>query len=309
MSENNKIKDAIAMFVRGEEEQATTQLLALESKVKDKNLRLQIIDILLSSLDPIDENLKLISLSTEGEEIANYNGAKDLQAHFMSRKAEFLLTQVSFLQYRQQNLKLSPKWFEFSTIANKKEYEKLTEQIQKTEIEIEGLLNQSLILAEESGNKKVLGRILMQNGSIVSTRYLHLKSEYLRGRLQTKLWLAFDIFKHPFLEGSFILSRKHAKKLSTLIKIFTKYFMDAAKIFETLNDPTEGYAYHNFANSLKSAYLFKKATFYCDKAQQIAEKYNDQLLKRKADDLKKGITARNKDIPDYTNGEGRKQKQ
>ena len=121
MSENDDIKEAVAMLTRGEEQQATAKLLALESQVKDKNLRLQIIDILLSSLNPIDQNLKLISLSTEGEEIANYFGAKDLQAHFMSRKAEFLLTQVSFLQYRQQNLKLSPKWFQFSTIADKEE--------------------------------------------------------------------------------------------------------------------------------------------------------------------------------------------
>lgn len=307
MAENDDIKEAMAMLIQGAEQKAIAKLLALESQTTNKRLRLKIIDLLLSSLDPIDKTTKLIALSDEGAKIADNYGAKNLQAHFMSRKAAFLLTQVSFLQYRQQNLKLSPKWFQFSIEADKEEYEKLTNNIQETEAEIEYLLKKALILAEESGNNKVLGRILMENGSILTTRYLHLKSEYLRGRLQTKLWLAFDVFKHPFFEGLFIFSRKHAKQLKTLIKTFTKYFIDAAKIFEALNDPTEGYAYHNLANSLKSAYLFKKARVYWKKAKTVAEKYDDQILKRKTDDLEKEISARNKNIPDYVNGERRKQ--
>jgi len=280
----------------------------MEARIIDKNLRIQIIDLLLSALDPVDKYEKLILLSFEGAKIAEEYGQKDLQAYFMSRRASFLITKISFLQYKQRNLKLAPGWIEFSTKIDKNEYGKLTTEIEKIEIEIEDLLEQASVLAKESGNKKVLGRVLMEISSIESTRYLHYKSECFNNRFRTKLWLTFEILRHPFFEYLIIFSKKESKKLQSFINVFTENSLQAAQIFEELNDPTAGYAYHNLANNLKSTYEFKKAKKYLKKAKIIANKYGDKLLNQRINDLEKEIKNKNRDIPDYINGE-RKRKQ
>ncbi|MBU1445733.1 hypothetical protein KKD70_00520 [Patescibacteria group bacterium] len=305
MSKKDDLQSAISLLQQGKRKEAAAQLLSLEAKITDKGLRIQLIDLLLSALDPVDECERLIILSSEGAKIANDYGRKDYQAHFMSRKAEFLMTKISFLQYRQSNLKLSPEWFEFSTEADKNEFNELTAKIDLIEKEIEELLQESLQLAEESGNKTALGRVLMERASIESSRYLHYKAKFLHNNFRAKLWLKFDFLRNPFFEQLIIYPRKHAKRLQSFINAFTSNFLRAAKIFEELDDPTAGYAYHNLAIHLKSSYAFRAAKKYFRKAKKIAEKYDDPLLKSKVNELEISINAKNQDIPDYVNGEKR----
>lgn len=305
MSEKDNLQNAINLLMNGRRKEAAAELLNLESKITDKNLRVQLIDASLSALDPVKESDKLIEMSEEGIKIAGDYGKKDMQAHFMSRRADFLMTKVAFLQYRRQNLKLAPGWIEFSTEADKQEYEKLTAQVEKLEKEVNDLLAQALILAEQSGNKNVFGRVLMAKGSVESLRYIHYKTECMRGNLRTRLWLKFEFLRYPFFEHLIIFSGKNAQKLQSFVDTFTANFLKAAQIFEDSGDSTAGYAYHNLANDLKTAYRFREARKYLEKAKSIAVKHNDPLLKQQVEMLVKAIRAKNRDIPDYLNGETR----
>lgn len=305
MSEKDSLQNAINLLTSGRRKEAAAELLNLDSKIMDKNLRIQLIDASLSALDPIKEGERLVEMSGEGIQIAGNYGKKDLQAHFMSRRADLLMTKVTFLQYRRQNLKLAPEWIEFSTEADKQEYEKLTVQVEKLEREANDLLAQALMLAEQSGNKNVLGRVFMAKGSVESSRYLHYKTECMRGNLRAKLWLKFEFLRYPFFEHLIIFTGKNAQKLQSFVDTFTENFLKAAQIFEESGDSTAGYAYHNLANDLKTAYRFRKARKYLEKAKSIAVKYNDPLLKQQVEMLGKAIKAKNRDIPDYLNGETR----
>ena len=64
-----------------------------------------------------------------------------------------------------------------------------------------------------------------------------------------------------------------------------------------------GYAYHNLASSLRTVYKFGTARRYLKKAKSIAQKYNDPLLRQQIEILEEEIRTKNRDIPDYINGE------
>ena len=305
MSEKDNLQNAINLLMNGKRKEAAAELLNLDSKIMDKNLRIQLIDASLSALDPTKDGGRLIELSGEGIKIAGDYGRKDLQAHFMSRRADFLMTKVAFLQYRRQNLKLAPGWIEFSTEVDKQEYEKLTGQVEKLEKEVNDLLAQAIILAEQSGNKNILGRVLMAKGSVESSRYLQYKTECMQGNIRTKLWLKFEFLRYPPFEHTIIFTWKNAQKLQSFIDTFTENFLRAAQIFEESEDSTAGYAYHNLANDLKTAYRFREARRYLEKAKSVAVKHNDPLLKKQVEMLEKAIKAKNRDIPDYLSGETR----
>lgn len=305
MQEKSRLQNAINLVMQGQRKEAATELLALEKIITEENLRIQLIDAALSALDPIRENKKLIELSDEAIAMTNKYGRKDLQAFFMSRKADFLMGEMTFLHYGQANLKLSPDWIEFSTEADKKEHEALSVKAENTNNEINTLLRDALAIAEQSNDKKVVARVLMANASIESARYLHYKAECMRGGLHTKLWVRFEFMRYPFFEKWLIYSKEKRQKLNGYIKSFTDKFLAAAQILDELNDSLAGYAYHNLANDLKSAYRFGLAKRYLSKARIIAEKQNDLMLKKSVELMEKAIEARNRDVPDYINGETR----
>lgn len=303
MQEKSRLQNAINLVMQGQRKEAVTELLALEKIITDENLRIQLIDAVLSALDPIKENAKLIELSDEAIAMTSKYGRKDLQAFFMSRKADFLMGGMTFLYYGKANLKLSPDWIEFSTETDKKEYEVLSEKAVNTNNGINALLRDALVIAEQSNDKKVVARVLMANASIESARYLHYKSECMRGGLHTKLWVRFEFMRYPFFENWLISPKERRKKLNGYIKSFTDKFLTAAQMLEGLNDSLAGYAYHNLANDLKSAYRFRLAKKYLSKAKVIAEKNNDLMLKKSVGLMEKAIKARNRDVPDYIYGE------
>lgn len=305
MQEENKLQSAISLLVQGRRKEASTELLSLEKIITDKNLRIQLIDAALSALDPVKENETLIRLSTEAINIAREYQKNDSQAFFMGRKADFLEGSITFLHYEQQNIKLSPDWLEFSTEQDKDRYEELTKRIEEINSEIDSLLSKAFILAEASNKKDIIARIFMSAAGIESARYFYKKADKVRGGLYTKLWLKIRFMRYPFFENLFIFSQKKKKELAGLVKSFKEKFLKAADIFTELNDPMAGYVYCNLANSLNSAYKFSEAKKYLLKALELANHFNDALLKKHIESLEKTINSKNRDIPDYVNGESR----
>jgi len=66
MSEKDNLQNAINLLMNGKRKEAAAELLNLNSKIMDKNLRIQLIDASLSALDPVKEGERLIELSGEG---------------------------------------------------------------------------------------------------------------------------------------------------------------------------------------------------------------------------------------------------
>ncbi|MCE9643072.1 MAG: hypothetical protein K8Q97_01960 [Candidatus Andersenbacteria bacterium] len=303
MSEKDDLQQALMLLQAGKRKEAAAQLLNLESRVKDKLLRLQTIGLALSVLDPIEDNKKLLLFSEEAIKTSQRFGDKDWQANFMSRKADLLMNKISLLRYHQKNLKLASGWIEFSTEADKQKYITLTSEIEKCEKEVSDLLTRALAFAEESGNQEALGNVFMSKASVESSRYMQYKMECMVGGFRTALWANFRLMRYPFFENLLIFPGAKGRMLEKLLDESTKASLKAAMIFEKLNDVTAGYTYYNLANHLKTAYRFRAATAFLKKAKSIADKHNELPLQNNIEVLKGAITVKNKDIPDYINGE------
>jgi hypothetical protein len=305
MSEKNELKRAISLAEQGKREEAVTILVALEQKIKEPNLRLWLIDASLANFSPIKYNKKLIELAEEAISITKTGVYPDYQPYFMGRKADLLTFQISLRRHRIARLTLTPSWIGFATEAEKSEHDILMCEVETMESESESLLEQALTLAEKSGDKKTKAYILMNKGQIFSSKYLQHKADCLRNTFYGKLWVKFEFGRYPFFENLFSLTNSDIRKLTRYVKIFRESLLDAGLIFEGLDDPSASSAYFNLANELKTAYRFGEAKRFLVKSRAIALKHNDQLMITKIDEMVKIVAAKNKDIPDYLNGEDR----
>ena len=267
-------------------------------------MRLQLIDVALSSLDNVGDNAKKVTLSLEGSRIAEVIGRSDLQAHFMAKAAEHIMLQVGLWQHSRSMLKLAPHWFQFATETDKKEHESLTTLIEQLERKINALLVQANTLSERSGDKRIQASVLMSNGSIEAARYLQYKMGCMRG-VRAKIWTMFELAHYPFFENLLTFSNGDSQKLTAYVRSYTNSFLKAARFCEEVNDPLAGYVYYNLAIHLKSAYRFGAARRSLRKARNIALKHNDAALLPQLKALEKYIKAKNRDIPDYLSGETR----
>lgn len=305
MSEKDELKKAMELMEQGKRSDARAAFLALEPKLKDPNLRLQLIDASLGVLDPLKDNTTKIRLATEGIQIAKAAGLDYIEAHFMARNADLLMMQVALRQHRQGKIKLAREWFEFSTEADKCEYEQLTEEVNNLEKEIDGLLSKALELAKASGDKRIHGYVLLSKASVESSRYLRLKADCMVHSFRAKLWTKYEFMRSPFFETLMMFSNGDAKKLRAHIKLFTRSFLEASQLFESIDDSTAAVAYHNLANDLKGAYRFRAARKYLAMSKANALKHSDEQMLRRIELMEKEIEGKNRNLPDYLNGETR----
>jgi len=304
MLDEDNFRKAMDLLLSGRRKESSVILLDLYKRAVRTGFRLQLIDALSTALDPIKENQELIDMTSEGIKLAGEMRMPTLQAHFMGRKAEFLMTKVSQYQYQRANIKLAPGWIEFSTEVDKNSYESFTKKIEELDKEIDQLLADAVSTTKKVDDKKGLAFVLMSKASIESSRYLQYKMECIRGTWRAKIWLffhklGFDIM--PFFNP------KHFKILRTYVKSFTENYLEAARLLKEIGDSAEGYAYFDLAVHLMTAYKFRKAMSYINQAKAIAGKYNDTLLLVKAQALEKSIRTKNKDMPNYLEGETREE--
>jgi len=303
MPEENSYKKALGLLMSGRRKEASTELLRLYHYITDNSLRLQLIDALLTALDPKKENHTLIDLSSEGIKLSEEQKSLDLRAHFMSRKAEFLANKSAFLHLRRAELKLAPGWLGFSIEADKNNYESLTAEIQSLEKETDKLLSDAMMIATSAGNKKTLAFVLISKGYVESSRYLDYKLKCISVPWKSKVRLILNKWG---LEIPLLFGLNHHKRLKAYIESFTKSYLEGAKLLEEIDDPYAGYAFRDLSISLKMAYKFRQAKSCLRKAKVLARKHNDAFLSAQISQLERSIKARNRDVPNYLNGETRR---
>lgn len=302
MSAADELKTAIQLAFAGKRTEAAALLLKIDPQINDPQQRLHLIDVALSTLDPLRDNAKLLELSIEGGDIASRFGLQALQAHFMARRADILESQLGFWRHRRAELKLAPGWVGFATEADRDEYDALTTEIEKRVKEIDNLLTKAEELAVTAGDQKTQGFILMARGSIESSEYLQGLGEAMKSPFLAKLWLRLRLLRHPIFERLFT---PRADELKRHRRAFIKSYLEAARILEAIDDSAAASAYHNLANCLRSAYRFRAARKYASKARVIAERHDDTMCLAKLDELEVSIRAKNRDVPDYLSGETR----
>ena len=304
MSEGKYFREALSLLLSGRRKEAAAKLLPLYEHAISKHFRIQVIDALLSALNPIQDNQKLVELASEGIGLANELGTTNFKAHFMSRKADLLMRRVDSYQYQRASLKLIPDWFVFSLEIDKNKYENLTKAVEGLEIDIEKLLADALALAQATGDKKVLAFILMSKASIGFSHFMHYKMGFLRdsGKAKLSLFLHKLGFEIPILFGY-----KYYRSLRLYVNSFSANLLAAARLFKEIDDEQAAFAYFDLAICLRSAYRFRGAIKYLRKAEDAAKLRNNTLLLAQIRALKKSIWARNRDVPDYLEGEAREE--
>jgi len=164
------------------------------------------------------------------------------------------------------------------------------------------LLSDAVMVAMLTGNKKVLGFVFMSKGFVEGSHYLDYKVKCINLPWKSKVRL---LLNKQGLEIPLFFGFMHYRRLKTYIDSFTKSHLEAARLLEEIDDATAGRAYYDLAAQLKTAFKFYRARNYLRKAKIIAERHNDTVLGAQIRELKKSIKARNRDIPNYLEGETR----
>jgi tetratricopeptide (TPR) repeat protein len=301
-SGEDNFRRAISLLEAGRRQDAVAELSKAYQQETRPGVRLQIIDTLLSALDQVKDNERLITLTAEAIAISQKLQQDDYRAHFMARRAEYFMARNGFVQYEQQMIKLAPGWIMFSLQKDKDRYEALAAVRQAQDREIKNLIDEAMMLAQQKGREELLGFILMSKGSISSARYMELKGDYLRLESPIVKWLKSGWLRYYLFDHRLIFNAQHRHELKSLITSFRVDYLKAAKLFEELKSSMAANAFYNLANHLRSAFRFREARKYLDKAEKIASVNNDVVVLRQVGLLRKIIKARGKDIPNYVQG-------
>lgn len=309
MSESTDFQNAMALLRSGRRKEATKEFLNLYTKVRNIGLRLQLIDALMSSLDPIRETNKLIQVADDGIKSAEQLSRPDMKARFMAAKATYIMKDIYSLKYRQHNLKLLPqRWINFSTERDHAEYSHVTQAIADKEHEVDSLISEATKLADVTDDKIVQAYVAMSVGDVHQSRYMNVKMDAIPGRpTRAKWWLRLKLLRQLGLENYLFFNVREIRALRIHLSRVKRSFLQAAELFRAINDPREAHAFYNLANHLRISFKFRQATNYLNHARIVAQKHNQHLLLKQIDELTKIVKSRNENIPNYVEGEIRKE--
>lgn len=309
MTPDEHLKKVMDMVVAGEREQARPLLIELLKIEQRRGPRLQAILGLIAVLNRRTERVESIRLC---DEAIGLTREKDLRAKLIARKATFIFDEVGDLEHPRGQIVFAPNQLGFSTEADRDEYRALSERIMVVTKESETLIKEAAELAKESGDLTAQGEILSTMAENLGTHYMHYQMRSYAGneRLNT-LWAKTlrRIVLKLGLPLSLVLAKHHRARLRQLEEASMGFFDRSIDIFDQAGKELEkGYALFSAGLQLRTFGQLHKAKTYLHRARPIAEKSGDKSLLTSIDDLLYSIKVRGKDIPDYVNGESRKER-
>jgi hypothetical protein len=309
MSEKNDFQNAVILLSSGRRKQAAKAFMCLYDNATDAGFKLNIIDMLMSCLDPIREVDKLLQVVNDGINIAQQLNRQDLVPHLLGAKATYVMKQISNLKYRQHSLKLMPYlWINFATETERDEYEHLSRAIRDGEAEVHSLVSKATMLARQAADRIVQAYVLMATGDVHQSRFMNLKMDAMTGKsTRAKWWLRLEPLRQRGLEHFLFFTFGQIRLLRDHLSQVAECYLAAAELFREINDPREAHAFYNLANHLRIAYQFRRAMKYLKKARIVAQNHNEHLLLKQIDELARIVRAKNKDVPDYLEGEKREE--
>jgi len=302
MSESQELKEALDFITSGQYEKAVPLLWRLYAS-KSSEIKLAAAMNLLVALDGVTENKKLLAVTNETIKLVADMDRKDLQIYLLSKKAEFLSRDLTFLTYRQGNLRLAARvfhWIDFSLEKDKKEYEAIIAKKDKLEKEISSLEFDVHSTIQSNKNHSLRCHIFMSLGDMSFHRFLFYQLDLMAGgRLKSKI-MNFYLVRRWHLNILIGFDRNARRKIRESYKTSINYFEKSIKAFKAGNLESDlARAFYNLAVKYTLTYFFSKAGRYLNKARQLAEMRDEKVLLIQISEIEKRIKDKNKHPRDY----------
>lgn len=305
MSDKEKLNKARELYDRGEYPE--TRKLLEEITTKDSSIRLNVLSAFIGVIDHVTENDKLLAVANEGIEIAMKVGNESMQSYFLGKKCSFLLSDLSSMIYRQANLVLSSRvfdWIEFSLMQDKNEYEAICKKRKELEKEIESTIATVIDEAERNTDHNFRGHQFSTIGDTYSTKYLVDKLDYQEGgRIKSKI--ANMYFVRRWNLDRYLYKRDVRLKIDESRDKCIQCFEKAIIEFELAGMNSEqAHTVYNLAVKLKLFNRFRRANKLLAKARTMAESIKEKSLLVKIENLEKAVADKNRNIRDYVSEMG-----
>lgn len=301
MSEKSKIYKAHALIAQGKTEEAEKILWTLYPS-KDSLIRVDAVLALLSVLNHVTQNDKLLEITDVGIEVARQIGKQDVLGYLMAKKCTFLLTELSTMIHREKNLVLSAnvfKWIEFSLERDKKEYFLIKGERKKIEKEVEHLVGQVLAITEQATDHYFRGHLYSSVGDYYSSKYLTDQLDFMKGG-RARSRIANLYFVRRWNLDKFLYDRVNRKNLRESLKNCFLYFEKSIAEFKAGGKPAEeAHTIYNLAVKHKITYSFCKAKKLLSRAKVLAKAQNEERLLEKIALLEKEVEDKNKHMQNY----------
>ncbi len=308
MTDAEKLKTAINLTRSGDKKAAARLLFPAYQQMSDPHIKLQSILALMASLNPLTDMDKMALACENGILLAKSVGDDEALTYLLGEKASQLGMLASMLSHMQKNLKLAPGWFNFATEKEKAEYDRGALSQEMGLKESEKLFKEALEMAEKSTQSDMKARILLMIGQDYGSKYLLYKAEHMVMSRRFCLKITNRLFwiRRFSIDNYLMLTGPDRKALGDILNQCRESYLKAAKIYQDIGQESDmAYAYYNLAVQIRSAYRFREVERYIRKAEVIAKKHNDLNLIKSIEGLKEDIKSRNKNIPDYLEGETR----
>ena len=304
MSDQKKLNKARKFFEQGEYTEARKLLEA--TTTKDPAIRLNVLLAMLGVLDHVSENDKLLAVANEGIEITVKTGNESVRAFLLGKKCFFLMSDLSSMIYRQKNLKLSSRvfeWIDFSLERDKKEYETLEIQIKKLTQEVELILTTVIERAEQNTNHELRGHQFSTIGDAYSSKYLIDKLDYQEGgKIKSKI--ANQHLVRRWNLDRYLYGRDVRQRIDKSRDECIRYFEQSIKEFELAGKKSEqAHMIYNLAAKILLFNSFRRAKNLLAEARAIAESIDDKRLLDKIEYLEKRAIGEN-EMRDYVSEMG-----
>ena len=300
MANTKELNNARSLIAEGKHPEARKILEAITTQ--DLKVRLDILLTFLVVLDHVTENDKLLSVATEGIEIATKLGNDEVQSYLMARKSIFLLTHLSSMVNRQKNLMLSAnvfEWIDFSLERDKKEYEAIINMRKPLEKEIDSLIEVVIERAERGIDHYFRGHLFSAIGDFYSSRYLNDMLDFQKGG-KTKSKIANFYFVRRWNLDRFLYDRTSRKKIMDSKRSCIEYFERSFNEFRLGGKKSEeANAIYNLAVKMKIFYIFGRAKNLLARAKLIAVELQEKPLLQKIEMLEKEVADKNRNMRDY----------
>lgn len=304
MSDQKKLNKARELYDRGKYPEA--RKLLEEITTKDPSIRINVLSALIGVLDHVSENDKLLAVANEGIEVATLAGNYAMESYFMGKKCFFLMSNLSMMIYRQKNLTLSSRvfeWIGFSLERDKLEYEMISEERKKLEKEIDLLLSTVIEGVERNPDHYFRGHQFSAIGDAYSSKYLADKLDFQEGG-KFKSKIANTNFVRRWNLDRYLYRRDIRLKIDRSRDMCIKYFEKAIKEFELVGMKSEqAHTIYNLAAKVLLFNRFRRAKKLLAEARMMAESIDEKRLLDKIEQLEKRVIGEN-EMRDYVQEAG-----
>lgn len=289
MTESEKYKQAYRFYNIGDKKSAGKIFVELAYKASNKVTKINSIFGAVTSLNLVENEKEILDLCEMGIDLAKKLSDPGGVAYLMALKANGLEMQATRYQHKRSSLQSALGWFEFALVRDAEAFEKLGQELQKTEEAVEENIKEALDLTIKAGRKDALANVLMIRGEINGGRYLTKKMGNIKHPRM------FILCGKYHLEDLYFLLFEPERKIGEYIKNAEKDLIRSSELSSSLGDKQgEAYALFNLANQLRCARKFRSATKLLNRVEVIAQKTKNPVLLHSVKELRTSIKMRSR---------------